>query len=391
MTKSKKEWLWKNLMVITFISILLTTSVTAGRAVYQWTPDSLSNPGVCYEWIWDKDENEQALIDYYFTLHYLTGWNIPIVNFIEEISPEDLCTMPPEMFEFYKQSQLPMFSDGMLTTLGDAGTWQFIDIYHVWISPEGDVYNGDRPPYQWLVWKGWEEYADHLPTPPEGAPFPAPPYSGIPKNTLPIAKIPPHTGNFYGPMECPFPDAIADPDPHSEWDWTDEMKIHLANLGLDTDMEKTWLGYEKSGTTIRMVGMTPSGTMREWILKRSKGVWTCDSASAEELEDMLIILERIDAISGTALATPSPTVTEKPTLTSLKNLNLNTLSTNTLKELNSSTMQKSLPLSGQSAAASISGRSEFLSQSGILTQQKSLVAAKTVQISPKVRRVIGST
>jgi len=81
MTKSKKEWLWKNLMVITFISILLTTSVTAGRAVYQWTPDSLSNPGVCYEWIWDKDENEQALIDYYFTLHYLTGWNIPIVNF----------------------------------------------------------------------------------------------------------------------------------------------------------------------------------------------------------------------------------------------------------------------------------------------------------------------
>jgi len=35
------------------------------------------------------------------------------------------------------------------------------------------------------------------------------------------------------------------------------MKEALSALGLDPDIANTRLGYEKSGTTITMVGMTP--------------------------------------------------------------------------------------------------------------------------------------
>ncbi|MDH7510005.1 MAG: hypothetical protein QHH04_03045 [Methanolinea sp.] len=316
----------------------------------------------------------------------LTGWNIPLIEFVEKVSPADLATMPPEMYGFYKESQSEMFHTPSIMH-GDAGIWQFINLYHVWISPEGDVYSGDWPPYQWLVWKGWEEYADHLPEPPPGAPFPAPPYAGTPGNTLPIAKIPPHAGNFYGPMECPFPDAIADPDPHSEWIWTTEMKEALSALGLDPDIANTRLGYEKSGTTITMVGMTPSGIMKEWTLVQSKGGWTCDSASAEELENILFILEKIDAISGSSIAAPAPAVTEKKSLSSIrdlvsgtrnarmqpgftttsasplaaKDLVLNGIDVNTVNRGNSSSLEKSTIMSGQSSPASISDRSRQLS------------------------------
>jgi hypothetical protein len=383
----------KKLLLLILLTILLIGIVEASSSDLNGYPKRAAwnfktQNGTYVDWNWYMDEWECAINDYYFTLHHLTGWNMPVIEYLKTVSPEDLATMPIEMYDAISNCNKQMFSVGSIMH-GEKGTWQFIDIYHIWISPEGDVYSGDRPPYQWLVWKGWEEYADHLPEAPPGAPFTAPPYSGIPKNTLPIAKIPPHTGNFYGPMECPFPDAIADPDPHSEWDWTLEMKEALSALGLDTDVANTRLGYEKSGNTITMIGMTPAGTMKEWTLKRSKGAWTCDSADAEELEDMLVILERIDAITGTALATPIPTVTEKMTLTSLKSLNLNKLDTNTLKGVNSS-KQQSLLLSGQSTTASIPDRSELLSESGTVIQQKSLVSAKIAPISQKVRRSIGS-
>ncbi len=265
--------------------------------------------GTYVYWNWYLDEWEDAINSYYFILHCLTGWNVPVLEYLESVSPEDLATMPVEMYDSFSNGNIQMFSVGSIMQ-GEKGTWQFINFCHIWISPEGDVYSGDRPPYQWLVWKGWEEYAGHLPEAPPGAPFPAPSYSGTPRNTLPIVKIPPHTGNFYGPIDCPFPGAIADSDPHSEWEWTPEMKDALSTLGLDNDMGKTRLGYEKSGTTIRMVGMTPSGTMKEWTLVMSKGAWTCDSADARELEAMLFILEKIGAIFNMPASVAPPAAME---------------------------------------------------------------------------------
>ncbi len=402
----KNPHITPRLLLLLFIASMIIGISTADTmcAGYRYCPDPDSRTGTYYDWFWYWDETEIALIDYYWCLHMLTGWNIPLIEFVEKVSPEDLATMPPEMYDFYKESQFEMFHTPSIMH-GDDGTWQFIGFYHIWISPEGDVYSGNRLPYQWLVWKeGWEEYADHLPEPPPGAPFPAPPYAGTPKNTLPIAKIPPHTGNFYGPMECPFPDAIADPDPHSEWIWTPEMKEALSALGLDPNIANTRLGYENSGTTITMVGMTPTGVMKEWTLVQSKGGWTCDSASAEELENILFILEKIDAISGSSTATPAPAVAEKRSLSSLKDLVSNTLNAriqpefttnpasllaakglalnkmdmNAVKGVNSSAVQKSRIMSSQSTIVPVSDRSELLSRSDIPVQIKTPASIKAL-------------
>jgi len=362
--------------------------------------DNINDPTgeTYYDWNWYMDKYELELYQYYRIVHTLTGWNIPLLEYLEVVSPEDLATMPPEMYELlFNMGHItpritPLFDDGYGSSSNSETTWWSVSRYHIWVSPDGEAFNGDLPPYQWLVWKGWEEYADHLPAPPEGAPFQAPEYKGTPRNTLPFARM--DTRGFYNidyEIENPCPDAIIDPIDLSEWDWTPEMKEHLANLGLDTDMGKTRLGYEKSGTTLTMVGMTPSGTMKEWTLKLSKGAWTCDSASAEKLEDMLVILGRIDAISGTALATPVPAVTGMNSLTSTKSLKLNKLSTSApLKGVNFSTMQDSSLLSGKSTTVSTLERSGMLSGSGTMMQERSPASARTVQVSPKVRKAAGS-
>jgi len=396
------------LMKKIILSILLVTMLTCAFVVtastgtndlmcgaYRWYDGNDPTGQTYYDWFYCMDERESEIKDYYYIVHVLTGWDIPIIQYLEKISPEDLATMPPKMEEHFRSQNTLMFNSGYGTIDNGKTFWRYDAGQHIWINPEGNVYNGDLPPYQFLVWKDWEAYSDQLPPAPEGAPFSPPPYRGTPENTLPFAKVTsirivPGETTEVNSIEPPCPDAIyVNPMNLGDWDWTDEMKVHLMNIGLDTDMGKTRLGYEKSGTTINMVGMTPSGTMKEWTLKRSKGAWTCDSADAEELEDMLVILERIDAITGTALATPIPTVTEKMTLTSLKSLNLNKLDTNTLKGVNSS-KQQSLLLSGQSTTASIPDRSELLSESGTVIQQKSLVSAKIAPISQKVRRSIGS-
>ncbi|OPX67936.1 MAG: hypothetical protein A4E38_01960 [Methanoregulaceae archaeon PtaB.Bin108] len=355
-----------------------------------------------YHWYWYEDEHEMELHQYYRIVHTLTGWNIPLLEYLEVVSPEDLATMPPGMYELFNMGHTPLFHEGFGTSSSNS-TWWDAHPLHIWISPEGEAYNGDLPPYQWLVWNGWEEYADHLPAPPEGAPFPAPEYKGTPRNTLPFARM--DIRGFYNidyEIENPCPDAIIDPIDLSDWDWTPEMKEHLANLGLDPDMSKTRLGYEKSGITITMVGMTPSGVMKEWTLTLSKGGWTCDSASAEELENILFILKRIDAISDNSVAAPAPAVTEKRSLSSLKDLVSNTLNAriqpefttnpasllaakgltlnememNAVKGVNSSAIRKSSIVSGQSVTASISDRRELLSRTGAITERKSPLSIK---------------
>ncbi len=210
-----------------------------------------------------------------------------------------------------------MFGDGHNTR--QAGTWFYDSGHHMWTSPEGYVYNGDLPPYQWLVSKGWEEYADCLPTAPAGAPFPAPSYAGIPKNTLPIAKIDleelDRVYDYYSDklmtieefyeLIVPIPDAIyVNPNKMGDWDWTAELKSALSRLGLDANIANTRLGYEMSGDTITMVGMTPAKVMKEWTLTKSNGGWTCDTADEDELDDLLFVLEKIGVISGSASSSP---------------------------------------------------------------------------------------
>jgi hypothetical protein len=378
---------------------------SAGKASYRWTPGQDSETGISYDWDWYRDEDETVLINYYYCLHVLTGWNMPLIDFVGKVSPEDLATMPQEMYDHFMDTRESLFKDGKKTLNGNQGTWLNDCDEHIWTSPEGYVYNGDRPPFQYLVSIGWEEYADRLPPAPAGAPFPAPSYSGTPKNTLPLAKINLQerervydaysnelmTIEEYYELIVPCPNAIyINPRYFGDWDWTEEMKVHLANLGLDTDMGKTRIGYEKSGTTIVMVGMTLSGTMKEWTLKLSKGAWACDSADAEDLEDMLFILEKIDAISSNSLAAPVSTVTAKDSLTSLKSMSLKKLSMNVPIGVNSSALQKNSLFSGKPTTELISDRGELLSQSGTAMQQKSLASTKAVRFSPKTPRVARS-
>ncbi len=372
--------------------------------------DNINDPTgeTYYDWNWCMDKYELELYQYYRIVHTLTGWNIPLLEYLEVVSPEDLATMPPGMYELlFNMGRItpritPLFDDGYGSSSSNS-TWYSVSRYHIWVSPDGEVYNGDLPPYQWLVWNGWEKYADHLPAPPEGAPFPAPEYKGTPRNTLPFARM--DIRGFYNidyEIENPCPDAIIDPIDLSEWEWTPEMKEHLANLGLDPDMGRTRLGYEKSGLTITMVGMTPSGVMKEWTLTLSKGGWTCGSASAEDLENILFILKRIDAISDNSVAAPAPAVTEKRSLSSLKDLvsgtlnarmqpefttnpasllaakglTLNEMDMNAFKGVNSSAVQKSRIMSGQSTIVPVSDRSELLSRSDIPVQIKTPASIK---------------
>ena len=306
------------LLLLFFTSLLIGIgSAETYRSYYECEE---GDTGIIYNWSWYKDETETAFYEYYYCLHALTGWTMPLVEFVEAISPEDLATMPPEMYEHFSESKKPLFTRGRIQyDGGDRGTWLYDSGYHMWTSPEGYVYNGDLPPYQWLVWKGWEEYADHLPTAPAGAPFPAPSYAGIPKNTLPIAKIDLDEQDrvyddysddlmtieeFYE-LLVPIPDAIyVNPNNMGDWDWTAELKSALSRLGLDANIANTRLGYEKSGDTITMVGMTPAKVMMEWTLTKSNGDWTCDTAKADDLDDLLFILEKIGAISGSASSSP---------------------------------------------------------------------------------------
>jgi hypothetical protein len=176
-------------LLVIIVSLLIGTAVADGRGVMSWTPGPDSRIGPTYEWIRYTDDRETAIDEYYYCLHYLTGWNIELIEYMEKVSPEDLATMPPEMYEHFSESQTLHFNHGIKTMHGDSGTWLFNSGHHMWTSPEGYVYNGDLPPpYEWIVWKGWEEYADHLPPAPPGAPFPAPSYAGIPKNTLPLQR-----------------------------------------------------------------------------------------------------------------------------------------------------------------------------------------------------------
>ena len=306
------------LLLLFFTSLLIGIgSAETHRSYYECEE---GDTGIIYNWSWYTDETETAFYEYYYCLHALTGWTMPLVEFVEAISPEDLATMPPEMYEHFSESKKPLFTRGRIQyDGGDRGTWLYDSGYHMWTSPEGYVYNGDLPPYQWLVWKGWEEYADHLPTAPAGAPFPAPSYAGIPKNTLPIAKIDLDEQDrvyddysddlmtieeFYE-LLVPIPDAIyVNPNNMGDWDWTAELKSALSRLGLDANIANTRLGYEKSGDTITMVGMTPAKVMMEWTLTKSNGDWTCDTAKADDLDDLLFILEKIGAISGSASSSP---------------------------------------------------------------------------------------
>ena len=306
------------LLLLFFTSLLIGIgSAETYRSYYECEE---GDTGIIYNWSWYKDETETAFYEYYYCLHALTGWTMPLVEFVEAISPEDLATMPPEMYEHFSESKKPLFTRGRIQyDGGDRGTWLYGSGYHMWTSPEGYVYNGDLPPYQWLVWKGWEEYADCLPTAPAGAPFPAPSYAGTPRNTLPIAKIDLDerdrvyddysddviTMEEYYELLVPIPDAIyVNPNNMGDWDWTAELKSALSRLGLDANIANTRLGYEKSGDTITMVGMTPAKVMMEWTLTKSNGDWTCDTAKADDLDDLLFILEKIGAISGSASSSP---------------------------------------------------------------------------------------
>ena len=306
------------LLLLFFTSLLIGIgSAETHRSYYECEE---GDTGIIYNWSWYTDETETAFYEYYYCLHALTGWTMPLVEFVEAISPEDLATMPPEMYEHFSESKKPLFTRGRIQyDGGDRGTWLYDSGYHMWTSPEGYVYNGDLPPYQWLVWKGWEEYADCLPTAPAGAPFPAPSYAGTPRNTLPIAKIDLDEQDrvyddysddlmtieeFYE-LLVPIPDAIyVNPNNFGDWDWTAELKSALSRLGLDANIANTRLGYERSGDTITMVGMTPAKVMKEWTLTKSNGDWTCDTAKADDLDDLLFILEKIGAISGSASSSP---------------------------------------------------------------------------------------
>jgi hypothetical protein len=314
-----KSYTYRIILLLILISLLVGVT-TAEKASYRWTPGTDSRTGPTYDWDWYRDSHELELIQYYKCLHYLTGWNIPLIEFVEKVSPEDLATMPPEMYEHFRETQTPLFSVAKIQH-GDDGTWLFDRNSHIWTSPEGYVYNGDRPPYQGLVWKGWEEYADQLPIAPIDAPFPAPSYAGIPKNTLPLAKIDLEereqvyaaysdrlmTIEEYYELIVPCPDAIyVDPNRFDNWDWTSELKSALSRIGLDANIANTRLGYEKSGDTITMVGMTPSQVMKEWTLTKSNVGWTCDTADDDELDDLLFVLEKIGAISGSASSSPVP-------------------------------------------------------------------------------------
>jgi hypothetical protein len=105
----------------------------------------------------------------------------------------------------------------------------------------------------------------------------------------------------------PIPDAIyVNPNHMGDWDWTSEIRSALSRLGLDANIANTRLGYEKSGDTITMVGMTPAKVMMEWTLTKSNGGWTCDTADDDELDDLLFVLEKIGAISGSASSSPVP-------------------------------------------------------------------------------------
>jgi hypothetical protein len=310
--KTNKTTLFPILIgMIIFASIVVPTCAgsNGGGIGYHIRNLVVDPSGETYnEWIWPTDKYEDELWEYYRIVHTLTGWNVPLLDYIQEVSPGDLATMPPEMYEYFQYQDEPVFGDGCGVFPDGDKDWLRVHQFHFWISPDGYVYNGDRPPYQWLLWKGWEEYADQLPAAPDGAPFPAPFYGGTPRNTLPFTKM--DTTGFYNgnyPIENPCPNAVVSPGDLSEWDWTGEIKAHLMNLGLDPDMGNTRLGYEISGTTITVVGMTPSGVMKEWTLTRLKGEWTCDSADAEELEDILFILMKIDAITDTSIQVSVPT------------------------------------------------------------------------------------
>ena len=312
------------LLVFLMVSVTLltgTASADVQRESIRWTPGPDSRIGPSYEWIRYTNDQETAIDEYYYCLHYLTGWNIQLIDYMEKVSPEDLATMPPEMYEYFKESAEPLFKDGIKTMHGNSGTWLYDPGHHMWTSPEGYVYNGDLPPYQWLVWKGWEDYTHQLPPAPPGAPFPAQSYAGIPKNTLPLAKIDLGkqdqiyasysdrlmTIEEYYELIVPCPDAICvDPNHMGDWDWTSEIRSALSRLGLDANIANTRLGYGKSGDTITMVGMTPSKVMMEWTLTKSDGQWTCDTASEDQLDDLLFVLEKIGAISGSASSSPVP-------------------------------------------------------------------------------------
>jgi hypothetical protein len=111
----------------------------------------------------------------------------------------------------------------------------------------------------------------------------------------------------YYELIVPCPDAIYfNPNPNNkdDWDWTAELKSALSRLGLDANIANTRLGYEKSGDTITMVGMTPAKVMKEWTLTKSNGGWTGDTADEDELDDLLFVLEKIGAISGSASSSP---------------------------------------------------------------------------------------
>ncbi len=294
-------------MILASISVSLGTAANENnyshKAGYRFYTDVMN--GTYVDWYWYYDDHEAGLIDYYRVVHWLTGWNIPFSDFVKAISPEAYQTLP----EFAQTSQtIMMFQIG--NAIHDDG-WLNDDKSHIWISPDGYVYNGDRPPYQWLLWKGWGEYADHLPQAPAGAPFAAPPYSGTPRTTLPLAKIDRNElqraienysdtlitiDEYYAAM-VPCPDAIdVNPKRFDEWDWTAEMKSALSRLGLDPDMGDTRLGYTSSGSTVTVVGMSTSGTMKEWTLVRSDGRWTCDTATEAQLADLLFVLDKIGAL-----------------------------------------------------------------------------------------------
>ena len=142
---------------------------------------------------------------------------------------------------------------------------------------------------------------DHLPTPPAGAPFPAPSYTGTPRNTLPFAHIPVGANqNDWSSWSNPYPAVIAvNPSDSSYWDWTPAMKTHLTALGLDTDMGKTRLGYsEDSEGSVSMVGMTPTGTMKSWVVIGDiNQTWSLNKGQSAP-EDLLWILRSIEAISA---------------------------------------------------------------------------------------------
>ncbi|KUG14998.1 hypothetical protein ASZ90_015310 [hydrocarbon metagenome] len=135
------------------------------------------------------------------------------------------------------------------------------------------------------------------------------------------------------------------------------MKEALSRLGLDPYMGNTRLGYEKSGNTVTMVGMTPSAVMREWNLVRVNGEWTCSAVTDGELADLLFILEKIGAIEKPGTGSVLPLIAQERKTQFSDRMNTSSLSGAFASSIRESTFASRLGTTTSPAIPAVSGSS----------------------------------